>query len=117
MQRSLPWLRASVVDIMGSVFRDVGDLTAARTYFEEVLAIDRHALRPEHPAAAIALTNLANVRAPNGDTAAAFSAYREAYDVLVRVYGQGARHKPRSSQQPGEGHACAAAATRTAAGS
>ena len=85
--RPHPEIAASLHSI-GTVLLDQGDLAAARSKFEESLAMQRelHGDRP-HPDIASSLNNISSVLEQQGDLAAARSKFQAVLEVRRQLHG------------------------------
>ncbi|MGD2116373.1 MAG: serine/threonine-protein kinase [Acidobacteriota bacterium] len=85
-----PELRATLLDIVGRVYRNLGLYDDAAPLIEEGLALRRSTLGPEHPDSLASLTHLARVTQQGGDFDGAEALYLEALDLQTRVLGAAA---------------------------
>ena len=79
-----PELRATLMDTMGQVYRNLGLYDPARELSEESLAIRRRILGEDHLLVAESLQNLSVLRRQLGDDAAAEPLLREALEIQRR---------------------------------
>lgn len=79
-----PELRATLMETMGLVYRNLGLLEPASKLTEESLAIRRETLGEDHLLVAGSLQNLAVLRRDRGDRAAAEELLREALEIHRR---------------------------------
>lgn len=75
---------ANILCLMGVVLRDIGDLEAAKSAFEESLQIDRKIDSVEsHLSSVLAMNNLAAIHHMQGNLSDAISLYEEAIRLLL----------------------------------
>ena len=84
--RSHPDTAASLNNL-GYLLRAMGDLTAARPYYERALAINEKSLGPEHPDTALSLNNLGALLRAMGDLAGARPYYERALAIWEKSLG------------------------------
>jgi serine/threonine-protein kinase len=82
-----PEVRATLMDTIGNVYRNLGLYDKAAPLLQEALEERRTALGNEHPDVATSLHNLATVRAQRGDYAAAEGLFREALAMRRKLLG------------------------------
>ena len=82
-----PEVRATMMDTMGNVYRNLGLFEKAATLLQEALLERRAVLGNEHPDVATSLHNLATVRAQRGEHATAEGLFREALAMRRRLLG------------------------------
>ncbi len=85
-----PALRATLLDTVGRVYRNLGLYADAAPLIEEGLALRRRVLGPEHPETLASLTHLARVIHQGGDFERAETLYREALQLQTRALGPNA---------------------------
>ncbi len=78
---------AIVINNLGNVLRDLGDLAGARTSLERALKIDEEAYGAEHPTVAIRVNNLGSALRALGDLVGARAAFERALKIGEKAYG------------------------------
>ena len=78
---------ALLVNNLGDVLQDLGDLAGAKSAFERALKIGEAVYGPDHPAVAKAANNLGSALRALGDLSGAKSAFERALKIDEAVYG------------------------------
>ena len=73
-----------IVNNLGSVLKDLGDLAGARAAYERALKIDEAAFGPDHPNVASDVNNLGSVLKDLGDLAGARAAFERALSIFEK---------------------------------
>ncbi len=76
-----------VVNNLGSVLQDLGELSEARACHERALKIDEAAFGPEHPKVARDVSNLGSVLAALGELPEARACYERALVICRKRLG------------------------------
>jgi len=82
-----PELRATLLDTIGRVYRNLGLYDRALPLIEEGLEVRKQALGPEQPESVASLIHLARVTQQSGDFDGAEALYRQALDLQTRMLG------------------------------
>ena len=72
---------------MGYLLQAMGDLAAARPYYERALTVSERVLGPEHPDTAISYGNLGSLVAAVGDTAEGRALLEKALRIFTARLG------------------------------
>jgi serine/threonine protein kinase/tetratricopeptide (TPR) repeat protein len=83
-----PEVRATLMDTMGYVYRNLGLNDKAIPLLQEALETRRAVLGSEHPDVAMSLNNLANALDDNGDYAGAERLHREVLAMRLKLFGK-----------------------------
>ena len=83
-----PELQASMLDVIGSVYYQLGDLTTADSLYSEEVALQKRTFGDHSPEVALALHGLANVAGDLAQFDRAESLYREALEIDLEAYGE-----------------------------
>ena len=78
---------ANLVNNLGLVLRNLGDLDGARKAYQRALAIDEKSFGPDHPSVAIDVNNLGMVLQDLGDLDGARKAYQRALAIDEKAFG------------------------------
>ena len=79
----------TLVNNLGGVLQDMGDLEGAREHIERALAIDEAAYGHDHPEVGRDVNNLGLVLKAMGDLEGAREHYERALAICRRAYGEG----------------------------
>jgi tetratricopeptide (TPR) repeat protein len=77
-----------MVNNLGSVLKDLGDLGGAKAAYERALRIDEKTFGPEHPSVATDVNNLGSVLQDLGDLGGAKAAYERALAIFRKFLGE-----------------------------
>jgi len=84
-----PEVRASLMNVMGNVYMNMGLYDSAASLLQEAVTIRRAHLGADNPALAESLNDLASLRRLQGQYAQAEAGFREALAIRRRVLGDG----------------------------
>lgn len=87
---------ARTLDILGNLYRTMGDYAAAAPLLEQSLDLTRRTLGEQHPDFATTLNNMAMLYAAKEDYAAAIPLLEEAHRIVERALGKEHPHFARS---------------------
>ena len=79
---------AGSLNILGLVWKELGDPKQAISYFERALAIREKVYGPEHPHVATNLNNLGVAWNQLGDSKQALSYFERAFHIMKKAYGE-----------------------------
>jgi tetratricopeptide (TPR) repeat protein len=80
---------AAVLNNLGGLLKEMGDLAGARPYLEQALAVTRRALGEDHPRTGSSLSSLGVLLRDMGDLAGARPYLEQALAVRLRALGEG----------------------------
>ena len=86
-----PEIRATLLDAVGGVYRDLEFYTEARPFLEQALVLRRSSLGDQHPLVAESLHNLANLELRVKDLGKAEERMRQAIAIQRKAFPQGHR--------------------------